>query len=216
MICTDRANHCLRLVHFTPTLPETSVFAGSCTVSGNDNGHRLNSALFNYPKETELIAVNSTLYVLDGSMTLHMIDLRTDIATTLVTFDSYCNDMKILGDSLLYFTQQTGVTVFNLDTREESVVARGDNTGNAIGLFEQTKFNDARGMLLWEEETKNSLLVTDFNNNRFDDFLTMYKCFSCINCVLTLSFTFSTLTNIFGSFSCIPSSFELAYWDVWH
>ena len=36
LICTDHNNHCLRLANFTPSTPETSTFAGRCTVVGTD------------------------------------------------------------------------------------------------------------------------------------------------------------------------------------
>ena len=170
LICTDRDNHCLRLVDLSLSPPETSAFAGSCTVLGDADGHRLNSALFDNLRYTEFNSNKSILFVVDDYKTLRMIDLRTDIVTTLVTFDSYCYDMKILEDSLLYLAQSTRVIVFNIDTREESVVAGGSGEGRAIGSFEHTKFGCIRGLFPRSDEVKTILLVADYCNNRFVGF----------------------------------------------
>ena len=167
LICTDAGNHCLRLSDFTLSPPETSRFAGNCTMSGDADGHRLYSALFDNLRYTEFNSNKSIMLVLEYSMTLHMIDLRTDNVTTLITFDNYCNNMKILEDSLLYVAQITKVVVFNIGTREQSVVAGGNGKGNTIGPFEHTKFSCTREMYPWSDEVKTTLLVADYCNNRF-------------------------------------------------
>ena len=171
LICTDRNNHCLRHVDLSLSPPTTSTFAGNCTVLGDADGHRLSSALFNHLRYTEFNSNKSSLFVLDNHKTLRMIDLRTDIVTTLVTFDSYCNDMKILEDSLLYVAQSTRVIVFNIKTREESVVAGGSSEGSATGSFEHTKFGCTRGLFPRSDEVQTILLVADYCNNRFVGFL---------------------------------------------
>ena len=170
LICVDKNNHCLRHVDFALSPSETSTFAGSCTTFGNADGHRLNSALFRIPTSAEVNSNNSTMFVIGHFQILHMIDLRTDTVTTLATFDSSCTDMKLLGDSLLYLPQKLRIIVFNLDTREERVVAGGESSGSAIGTFEHTMFNNAYALLKWRDGIKILLLVTDRFNNRFAGF----------------------------------------------
>ena len=166
LICADRNNHCIRHVDLSLSPPETSTFAGSCTTSGNADGHRVNSARFRFPKYTEVNNHHFSLLILDYFDTLRMIDLKTDIVTTLVTFDSYCNDIKLLGENLLYVTQSTRVIVFNSDTREESVVAGGESRGSANGPFNHTRFQYARGLMLRTDAINKHLLVADCNNDR--------------------------------------------------
>ena len=166
LICTDYVNHCLRLVDLSLSPPETSTFAGNCTVSGNADGHRLNSARFLFPKYTEVNNHHFSLLTLDYFATLRMIDLKTDNVTTLVTFETSSDDMKILGDSLLYLTQNHRVTVFNLETREESIVAGGESRGSAIGPFNHTRFYYVRGLMLRTDAIIKHLLVADCNNDR--------------------------------------------------
>ena len=167
LICVDKNNHCLRHVDFALSPPETSTFAGSCTTFGNADGHRLNSALFRIPTSAEVNSNNSTMFVIGHFQILHMIDLRTDTVTTLATFDSSCTDMKLLGDSLLYLPQKLRIIVFNLDTREERVVAGGESSGSAIGPFNHTSFNYVRGLMPRTDAINTLLLVADYFNNRF-------------------------------------------------
>ena len=159
LICTDRNNHCLRLVDFTPSPPETSMFAGTCTLPGNTDGHRLSSALFRFPAYTEVNNNKSILFVLhvDDRVSLRMIDLKTENVTKLITFNDNIYDMKLFGNSMLYLAQATRVTVFNLGTKEERVVADG-----ARG-----RFDFAYGLWPWRDEGKIILLVADALNNRF-------------------------------------------------
>ena len=77
--------------------------------------------------------------------------------------------MKLFDVSLLLFIRDTTVAVFNLNTREESVVAGGDSRGNAIGSLEHTSFNYGRGLLKWNNEKNTLLLVADYSYNRFAD-----------------------------------------------
>ena len=182
LICTDKYNHCLRLANFTLSPPETSAFAGSCTVEGNTGGHRITSALFTYPELTEVNSDNSIMFMLDSYHTLLMIDLRTDTVTTLVTFDSLSVDMMLLGDSLLYLSKDTKLAVFNLETKEESVVAGDAVSGDAFGSFEQTRFDSVFGLLPWRtNEVKTLLLVADDHADRFVSFSYHVKIymFSC-------------------------------------
>ena len=168
LICVDKNNHCLRLVDFTLSPPETSTFAGNCTVEGNADGHRLNSALFKNPRSTEVNSDNFNMFVIDRDNTLlRMIDLRTNEVTTLITFDTLGKDVKVIGNSLIYIAQTTRVTVYNLNTREESNVAGGDSIGSAIGSFEDTRFSSIARLLLWPDEVKVILLVLDIMANRF-------------------------------------------------
>ena len=173
LICTDQHNHCLRLVDFMSSPPETSAFAGNCTARGNVIGHRLNSALFDYPKYTEITNNSYAVFMLDGynynRMVLHKIDLRTNNVTVIVTFDVCSYGMKLIDDTLLYLAQDSRVTVFNLNTREEIVVAGGDSSGRAIGPFEHTRFDKAFGLLPWRNEVDIFLLVADRDNKRFAD-----------------------------------------------
>ena len=171
LICTDRGNHCLRLVDFTLSPPTTSTFAGNCTVEGNSDGHRLNSALFQNPRRTEVNSNNLTLFVIDRDTSLlRIIDLSTDNVDTLITFDNSGMDMKLIGNSLLYIAQKTRVTVYKLDTRKKSKVAGGPSSGSATGSFGDTRFGYAVRLLLWREKEKVILLVLDYTSDRFAGF----------------------------------------------
>ena len=113
--------------------------------------------------------------MLDGfqynHMALHRIDLRTESVTVTVLFDVYRYGMKLIGDNLLYFPQETEVTVFNLDTREETILAGEDSSGSANGPFELTRFYEACGLLPWKNEVEILLLVTDCISKRHVSFL---------------------------------------------
>ena len=161
LICAEKKNHCLRHVNLSLSPPETSTFAGNCTVYGDADGHRLNTARFFEPMYAEVDSNNSIVYVIDNNAltrfeqgTLRVVHLKTDNVTTLVTFDTRNYDMKILGDSLLYLAQGNGVAVFNISSREE----------NAIGSY---KNGVAYGLLPWRNEVKTILLVADIANKRF-------------------------------------------------
>ena len=167
LICADPYNHCLRHVDLSLSPPRTSTFAGNCTVSGNADGHRVNSALFQYPNNTEVNSHTSSLFVLDLDWTLRIINLTTDVVTKLVTFNTSCYNMKILGDSLLYVIQPHQITLFNINTEEENVIAGARTNGSAIGSFEHTKFYFPCYLLLWSDEVNTLLLVADTNNDRF-------------------------------------------------
>ena len=170
LICADENNHCLRLVDLSLSPPETSTFAGSCTMSGVADGHRVNSASLYSPMYTEVNNNNSFLFVLGLHGHLSRIDLTTDIVTALVTFAvRYC-DMKILGDSLLYVTQEHQITLLNIDTGEENVIAGAPTDGRAAGSFEHTRFYLPFDLLPWRDEVNTLLLVADHANNRFASF----------------------------------------------
>ena len=167
LICTDYSNHCLRLVDFSRSPPQTSAYAGSCTVSGKAEGHRLNSAQLEYPEFTEVNKDQSSLFVLVYRKTLHMIDLKTDNLSTLKAFDKVCLDMILTDDHLLYFLRQHLVAVFNPRTREEQVVAGSNSIGRAVGPFEDTRFNKPLRFVPWSDEVNTLLLIADHSNNRF-------------------------------------------------
>ena len=173
LICADQGNHCLRLADLSLYPPETSTFAGSCTTQGTADGHRVNSALFYYPRYTEVNNNNSFLFVLGLHGHLHVIDLATDIVTTLVTFAVRSYDMKILGDSLLYFTQEHQITLFNINNEEENVIAGVSTDGSAIGSFEHTRFYQPLALLQWRDEVNKLMLVADKDNDRFLVLLTI-------------------------------------------
>ena len=167
LICTDRHNHCLRLVDLSLSPPTVSTFAGSCTVPGIADGHRLSLALFRYPAYAEVNNNNSIMFVFDDYKKVRKIDLKMDIVSTLVTLKFPTAHMKLVCDSLLYFAQGTRVTIFSLRTKEESVVAGGDSRGVAIGSFEDTRFEYACGLWLWRDKEKTLLLAADYSSNRF-------------------------------------------------
>ena len=166
LICTDRNNHCLRHVDLSLSPPQTSTFAGSCTVEGDADGHRLNTALFGRPAQTEVKNDYPALFLLDYVRTLHMIDMRTDNVAKVVTFNVHYFYMKIFGDSLLYITQLHQITVFNINTSEDYVVAGKLTHGNAIGLFMNTEFNRPFSIFPWTREMDLLWLVADQLNNR--------------------------------------------------
>ena len=174
LICTDYGNHCLRLVDLSPlSLPETSTFAGNCTVEGNADGHRLDTALFQYPVQTEVENKNSAIFVLENYKTLHMIDIITDNVANLVTFAPSCYYMKLFGVTQLYFSQRHQITRFNIYTIKEVVAAGKLTQGLATGTFRQTQFYHPFGLFPWTREMDLLLLVADQQNNRFAVFFTI-------------------------------------------
>ena len=166
LICTDSDNHCLRVADFKLSPPQTSTFAGICETAGNRDGRRENLALFQKPRCTAVNNDKSTLFVLDDSVTLRMIDLESDDVMTVVTFDTTSPDIKLFGNNL-YFPHVTSIAGFDLDTKEESIVAGGTSSGNAFGSFEETRFNNASKLLLWRDDVKVLLLVVDYGADRF-------------------------------------------------
>ena len=174
LICTDFNNYCLRLVDFTLSPPETSRFAGDCRLSGVTDGHRLNSALFDRPRNTAVNSNKSVLFTLSYLKTLRMIDLKTDTVTTIATLHSDNGDIKFIGDNLLYFARHYRVSVLNINSGEERIVAGGDSRGNAVGSFEQTEFGAAYGLLLMRNKVNTLLLVADASYDRFVGCYKMY------------------------------------------
>ena len=171
LICTDHSNHCLRLVDLSQSPPETSTFAGNCTVSGNAGGHRLDSARFNGPWFTEVSDDHSFVFVLDQFKTLFMIDMKTDNVTTLLTIYNVFFKMKLFGNSLLYIAQIHQITLCNINTREVTVVVSGHSNEGAVGSFEHTKFRSHPfGLLPWRDEVDTILLVAEDQNFRFAGF----------------------------------------------
>ena len=166
LICSDTDNHCLRLLNLTGTMAETSTYAGTCTAAGTTDGHRLNSALFNYQKYIEVNNYNSTIFVLDGTRSLRKIDLKTDEVTTIVQFGTIFRSIKQYGDSLLYFSSDKKVAEYNFNLDGYNWIAGGKITGNTTGSFVDTKFHLARGLLLLPHEGRTLLLVADKRNNR--------------------------------------------------
>ena len=172
LICTDYLNHCLRHVDLSLSPPTTSTFAGNCTLYGDADGHRVNTALFKYAAYTEVKKDNSAVFVLEATKALRMIDLKTGNVTTLLISDTLSYSMKLVDDNLLYVTQKHLIALIDQNTGEENVVAGELTHGSAIGLFEHTKFHDPQGLLPWRDR---HLLVADQNNNRFAGFFLRSK-----------------------------------------
>ena len=170
LICTDYGNKCLRLVNLPQSSAVTSTFAGKCGESGTAGGSRLSTARFSYPEYTEVNNNRTSLFVLESSVTLRVIDLRSDDVTTIFTFSNYGWGINLVGDSLIYLLTHHKVTVFNLDTKEERDVAGAGNEGNAVGSFEQTRFDTPDGLLEWRNGQEVLLFVADKENNRFVKF----------------------------------------------
>ena len=170
LICTDRDNQCLRIVNFVLSTPSTSTFAGACTMSGHNEGHRVRFARFKDPEHTEVNSDKSAMYVLEFRRILFMIDLTTDSVTRLLTLSSFSYDMKFLGDNLLFFAQETRVIVIDCDTRKASLFAGTGDPGTAVGSFEQTRFKKARGLLPWTNKLEELLFVADNGDDRLVGF----------------------------------------------
>ena len=130
----------------------------------------MSTSRFSSPKFTEVTNNHTSLFVLEDSVTLRVIDLRSDDVTTIFTFSFYRWGIDLVGDSLVYLSTNHKVTVFSLDTKEERVVAGKDNAGNAAGSFLQTKFRTPEGLLEWRNEQEMLLFVADRDNNRFAKF----------------------------------------------
>ena len=169
VICTDYGNHCLRLVGFAQSSAVTSTFAGKCGQGESADGSRLSTARFSYPAYTEVNNNRTSLFVLEDSADLRVIDLRSDDVTTISAFGGNRWGMNLVGD-LIYLLSSNKVTAFNLDTEEENVVVGGDGVGNAVGSFQQTKFHTPSRLLEWRDGQQVLLLVTDRYNNRFVEF----------------------------------------------
>ena len=166
LICSDSKNHCLRLFNLTESMAETSTYAGTCTTGGTTDGHRLRSALFHLQRFVEVNNYNSTMFVLDSSQSLRMIDFETDEVATVIQFSTYTNNILLSGSSLLYVTFNEKVAEFNLNSEEYNWIAGESKVGKATGSFDLTKFDNARGLLLLSLEGKTLLLVADKGNNR--------------------------------------------------
>ena len=170
LICMDYGNGCLRLVNFTQTSAVTSTFAGKCGEYRVVDGSRLDTARFQGSIRVELNSNRSSVFVLDTSRNLRVIDLKTDYVTTIVTLSGHHLSMALFDDNPIYLLARHKVTAFKLDTNEQSVVAGGDSEGNATGSFQQTRFNSPNKLLAWRDEQRALLLVIDWLNNRFVKF----------------------------------------------
>ena len=172
LICVDSGNHCLRQADLRFSPPLTSTLAGNCTASGNADGHRVNSALFQSPQYSEVNSKKLSLFVLDDhGINLRKVDLSSDKVTTLATFKPK-RDLKFIGDdSLLYLAEYAQVTVYHLDKLEQTVLAGFHRPEKDIGSFKQTRFTCVKGLLPWGYETETHLIVADHDNNRFAIFL---------------------------------------------
>ena len=175
MISLDRDNNCLRLVNFTKSPPETSTFAGKCTVPAVAYGHRLETARFRYPEILVADSFNSFVFVYDFYRDLIMINLTTDESTKIHTFASAVTDMRFFGDDVLYFIQYYQVLLFNINSNEVNVIA-GNGSGDATGPFELARFNHLFGLLMWPYGEEEVLLVADRDNDRlFIGFSTFFS-----------------------------------------
>ena len=169
VICSDYSNHCLRLVSFTQSSAATSTFAGKCGQGGTADGDRLNTARFTLPLYTQMNNNRTALFVQEHSLNLRIIDKKTNNVATIFAFGGTRWGMNLVGD-LMYLLSRHKVTAFNLDTKEENLVAGGDGAGNAVGSFQQTKFHTPSRLLEWRDGQQVLLLVADRDNNRFVEF----------------------------------------------
>ena len=173
LICTDRKNHCLRLVNFTMSPPETSTFAGNCTTFGQQDGHRLDAALFAVPKHMDADSSGSFMFVFDlvfsnpAYTTLRRIDmLANEVTTAHFAFDQLLSDVRLFDENVLFVANMTAVKSVDLNTGAETEIA-GASKGDAIGPFQHTMLSSARGLLFWVDDIKVILLVADGDNDRF-------------------------------------------------
>ena len=109
------------------------------------------------------------MFVEEYSLNLRIIDKKTNNVATIFAFGGTRWGMNLVGD-LIYLLSRHKVTAFNLDTKEENLVAGGDGAGNAVGSFQQTKFHTPSRLLEWRDGQQVLLLVTDRYNNRFVEF----------------------------------------------
>ena len=165
LLSADCNNHCLRLVNFAHSPPETSPFAGRCTVQAWAYGHRLETARFQYPLTIEVNKFDPSVFVYEHHKALIMINLTTDESTKIHTFDSKISDMRSFGDGVLYFIRPNQVLSFNINSKEVNVIA-GDGSGDATGPFELTRFNHLSGLFLWSYSEEEVLMLADFQSNR--------------------------------------------------
>ena len=165
LLSLERNNHCLRLVNFAHSPPETSPFAGRCTVQASAYGHRLETARFEYPQRIAVNKFDPSVFVYEHHKALIMINLTTDESTKIHTFDYWINDMRFFGDEVLYFIQTYQVLSFNINSKEVNVIA-GNGYRDASGPFENTSFNHLYGLFMWPYGGEEVLLVADRDSNR--------------------------------------------------
>ena len=165
MLSLDYQNHCLRLVNFTQSPPETSPFAGKCTFSDEVDGHRLETARLRHPDKMEVNKFDPSVFVYLNSKALIMINLTTDESTKIHTFANTVYDMRFFRDSVFHFVTNYQVLLFNINSKEVNIIA-GEGSGDATGPFEFTRFDYLKGLLMWPYGGEEVLLVTDINNNR--------------------------------------------------
>ena len=181
MISLDRDNHCLRLVNFTKSPPETSTFAGKCTVPAAAYGHRLETARLILPDILAADSFNPSVFVYDSYRDLVMINLTTDELTKIHTFAHPVTDMRFFRDGVLHFIQPYQVLSFNINSKEVNVIA-GYGSGKATGLFEFTRFYNLFGLLTWTYSGEEVLLVADRDNDR------LFICFPTLFSFQTFNF----------------------------
>ena len=165
LLSADFRNHCVRLVNFTKSPPETSTFAGKCTFSGEVDGHRLETARLRHPEIMEVNKFDPSVFVYLNPKALIMINLTTDESTKIHTYDSLVYDIRSFGNEELYFIQTLQVLSFNINSKEVNVIA-GNGYRDASGPFENTSFNHLYGLFMWPYGGEEVLLVADRDSNR--------------------------------------------------
>ena len=164
LIIADRNNHCLRLIDFA-----TTRFAGTCETSGLVQGQRLSVAQLMVPSSIAISSNNSIVYFLDNDgKGFCEINLESDEVRLIKTFSEPLAGLLFYNNALYAIANLVQVVKINVETSNDEIIAGGNVTGDATGLFSKTRFSDAKELFCWPDSHEELLLAADKENKRFD------------------------------------------------
>lgn len=168
LIFADLGNHCLRFVDFTTNPPSTTRFAGKCKTSGFVQGHRLYDARIYFPKSIAVSNNNLLVYFVENDKkSVHEINLESDELKLVKTFSEELHGLLFYNNALYATLNSVKVIKINVETSADENIAGGNLTGNATGLFSETRFKNAQEFICWPDSQERLLLVADKSNKRF-------------------------------------------------
>ena len=164
LIIADRNNHCLRLIDFA-----TTRFAGTCETSGLVQGQRLSDAQLESPTSIAISSDNSILYFIDNNEKgFREINLESDEVKLIKTFSEPIVEILFYNNALYAIVDSVKVIKIDVETFNDEIIAGGNLTGNATGLFSKTRLGNVQAFICWPDSQEQLFLATDKINKRFD------------------------------------------------
>ena len=169
LIIADKDNDCLRLIDFATNPPSTTRFAGTCETSGLVQGQRLSDAQLAFPTSIAISSDNSILYFIDNNEKgFREINLESDEVKLIKTFSEPIVEILFYNNALYAIVDSVKVIKIDVETFNDEIIAGGNLTGNATGLFSKTRLGNVQAFICWPDSQEQLFLATDKINKRFD------------------------------------------------